>query len=111
MFWVIRWVEGDDDKAAVIEADTRAAAEYAALKRSIPVVFVGEADAHDLREARRAKLLWKYTRDPRHTCLGRPVGEFQLVCLMLAGVLTAMLHVSRVVEGSALPATVQHWIA
>jgi hypothetical protein len=111
MYWVIRWAEGDDDRAAVIEAETRAAAECAALKRNIPVVFVGEADEYDLRDARRARLLWKYTPDPRHTCLGRPVGGFQLACFMLAGTMTVLLHVNRVLQTSGLLPAVRHWIA
>ena len=111
MFWVIRWVDGGEDKAAVVEAETRAAAEYAALKRNIPVVFLGEADEHDLRAARKARLLWKYTPDPKHKCLGHPVGSFHLVCFMLAGVLTAMLHVGRVLQTTALLPAVQQWVA
>src|SRR5688500_4919893 len=111
MYWVIRWADGDVDKAAVIEAETRAAAECAALKRNIPVVFVGEADEYDLRDARRAKLLFKYTRDPKHTCLGRPVGQFQLACLMIAGTMTVLLHVSRVLQQTSLLPSVQQWLA
>ena len=110
MFWVIRWADGDEDKAAVIEADTRAAAECAALKRNIPVAFVGEADEYDLRDARRARLLWKYTCDPKHTCLGRPVGQFQLACLMFAGVTTAVLHAGRAVQGTCVWPAVQQWM-
>lgn len=111
MFWVIRWADGDSDKAAVIEAETRAAAECAALKRNIPVVFVGEADEYDLRDARRARLLFKYTPDPKHTCLGRPVGECQLACFMFAGMMTVLLHVNRLIQATSLVPAMQHWIA
>ena len=111
MFWVIRWADGDDDKAAVIEADSRAAAECAALKRNIPVAFVGEADDYDILDARRAKLLWKYTPDPKHTCLGRPVGQFQLACLMFAGAMTAALHVTRSMQCSSIMPAVRQWIS
>ena len=111
MFWVIRWAEGDEDKAVVIEAASRAAAEYAALKRNIPVVFVGEADATDLHEARRARLLWKHTPDPKHTCFGRPVGRLQLACLMFAGTVTMLVHVNRVLPVKSLLPSVCHWIA
>ena len=111
MFWVIRWVDAGEDNAVVIEAETRAAAEYAALKRNIPVVIVGEADDGDVRAARKAKRLWKYTPDPTYTCLGRPVSGFHVLCFMMAGVLTAMLHVSRVLQATSLLPTVQQWVA
>ena len=111
MFWVIRWADGDEDKAVVIEAESRAAAECAALKRSIPVVFVGEADADDLRDARRGGFLWKHTRDPKHTCLGRPVGRLQLTCLMFAGAATLLLHVHRACPFTSVFSNVRHWIA
>ena len=111
MFWVIRWVDGGEDKAVVVEAETRAAAEYSALKRNIPFVFIGEADEYDLRAARKAKLLWKYTPDPKHTCLGRPVTSFHLVCLMISGVMTATLHLSRVLQSTSLLPSVHQWIA
>ena len=110
MFWVIRWVEGGDDKAIVVEAETRAAAECAALKRNIPVVFVGEADEYDLRDARRAKRLLKYTPDPKYTCLGRPVSGFHVVCLMITGVMTVMLHFNRILQSTGILPTVQKWI-
>ncbi len=111
MFWVIRWADAGEDHAAVVEAETRSAAEYAALKRGIPVVFIGEADHHDVRTARNEKRLWKYTPDPKYTCLGRPVSEFHVTCFMMAGVLTAMLHVSRVLQATSLLPTVQQWVA
>ena len=99
MFWVIRWVENGADQAVVIEAASRAAAECSALKRNIPVVFVGEADADDIHEARQTKRLWKYSADAsRHRCFGKPVGGVQLACLMMLGVLTAGLHVQRIVR-------------
>ena len=111
MFWVIRWVDAGVDKAVVIEAQTLAGAEYAALKRNIPVVFIGEADEYDLRDARRAKLLWKYTPDPKHSCFGRPVSSFHVVCFMIAGVMTAVLHLGRALTTTSLLPTVQHWLA
>jgi hypothetical protein len=111
MFWVIRWVDAGEDKAVVVEAETRAAAEYAALKRNIPVVFIGEADEDDVRDARRAKRLWKYTADPKYTCLGRPVSGFHVVCFMIAGIMTAMLHVNRILQATSLLPTVHQWVA
>ena len=109
MFWVIRWVENGQDKAAVIEAASRAAAECSALKRNIPVVFVGEADADDIHTARRGKTLWKYTPDSRHRCFGRPVGSLQLACFMLLGVMTAGLHVQRALCHCMLTIPVRFW--
>jgi hypothetical protein len=92
MFWVIRWTDAQthEDRSIVVEAASRAAAEVCAVKRNIPVVFVGEADATDLHEARKAKRLWKYTPDYRYTCFGRPVKPSELACLMLIGVWTAL---------------------
>jgi hypothetical protein len=95
MFWVIRWVENGEDKSVVIEAASRAGAECSALKRNIPVVFVGEADAEDIHNARRAKTLWKYTPESRRRCFGRPVSGLQLACFMFLGVVTAGVHVQR----------------
>ena len=110
MFWVIRWVEDGQDKAVVVEAETRAAAECSALKRNIPVVFVGEAEPDDIREARRAKRLWKYTRDGGHRCFGRAVNGFHLVCLMMAGMMTVALHLERAMTGTGLsPAVLRFW--
>jgi hypothetical protein len=88
MFWVIRWTDAQAqaDRAMVVEADTRAAAECTAAKRGIPLVFVGEASAADVAVARKAKMLWKYTPDTGHTCFGAPVHRRELACLMLLGV-------------------------
>ncbi|HLL88884.1 MAG TPA: hypothetical protein VK324_06250 [Tepidisphaeraceae bacterium] len=88
MFWVIRWTDAQsqEDRAMVVEAASRAAAECTAAKRNIPLVFVGEATDADVAAARKAKRLWKYTPDTRHTCFGTPVRTRELACLMLLGV-------------------------
>ena len=90
MFWVIRWTNRQgEDQSVVIEAKTRVVAETIALKRDIPVVFIGEADDADVAAAREAKRLWRSTpHASQRTCFGRPVAARQLACLMLCGVWT-----------------------
>ncbi len=90
MFWVIRWTDlkTGQDLAFVVEAQSRAAAETVALKRDIPLVFLGPADDADIAAARQAKRLWRYTRDAGRRCFGRPIGGRQLACVMLCGVWT-----------------------
>jgi hypothetical protein len=94
MFWVIRWTDAhtDQDKSIVVEARSRAEAEYMGLKRGIPIAFLGEATRADVGDARAAKLLWKYTPDAPYTCFGRPVNRGQLAALLLAGLTTVALH-------------------
>ena len=78
----------------MVEAESRLAAETMALKRNIPVAFMGPADDADVRAARERKLLWKYTPAAKHTVFGRPVSKRHLVCLALCGIWTvlALLH-------------------
>jgi hypothetical protein len=97
MFWVIRWTDAQsgDDKSIVVEGESRSFAELAALKRGIPVAFLGEASPVDIAIAREQKLLWKYTPDPKHTCFGRAVTYRELVCLLVAGLATLMLLLHR----------------
>jgi hypothetical protein len=99
MYFVIRWSENNEDLAAVIEAETRAGAEYSALKRNIPVVIVTEADPDDIRDARAAKRLWKYSPDRGHRAFGMTLSAFHLTCVMIVGVLTAALHTGRALAG------------
>ena len=96
MFWVIRWTDShtDLDKSIVVEARSRAEAEYMGLKRGIPIAFLGEANRADIRDARAAKLLWKYTPDAPHTCFGRPISRGHLAALLLAGVAIVALHLA-----------------
>lgn len=92
MLWVVRGTDVDDqDISVVIEAASRAEAEYIALRRGVPVVVIEEANAGDIDDARSRQRLWQYTIKPRHTCLGRPVGRFQLACLAICGILTGAL--------------------
>jgi hypothetical protein len=90
MYWVIRWTDKvtGEDQAIVVEAKSRTLAETIALKRDIPVVFIGPADDDDVAAAREAKLLWRYTPDSHWSCFGQPVGTRQLACLMLCGIWT-----------------------
>ena len=99
MYFVIRWSENDEDRAAVIEAETRAGAEYSALKRNIPVVVVYEAEPDDIRDARVAKRLWKYSPDCGHRAFGMTLSAFHLTCVMIIGVVTATLHTGRALAG------------
>ena|SRR5687768_15740120 len=92
MLWVVRGTDVDDqDISVVIEAASRAEAEYIALRRGVPVVIIEEATTQDVQEARVSQKLWQYTIAPRHTCLGRPVGKFQLACLAICGILTGVI--------------------
>ena len=90
MFWVIRWTNAQgNDQSVVIEAQSKVIAETIALKRDIPVVFIGEADAAEVEAAREARLLWRSTPQVAvQTCFGRPVHARQLACLILCGVWT-----------------------
>jgi hypothetical protein len=90
MFWVIRWTDAqsNEDRAIVLEAESKTSAELMALRRGIPTVFIGEASDSDVEMAREHKLLWKYTPNPRYSVLGRAVGMRAVACLMLCGVWT-----------------------
>ena len=99
MFWVIRWTDKhtNEDKAIVVEAESQAEAEYMGLKRGIPIVFLGEASDSDVADARKAKLLWKYTRVSPYSCFGRTVSKREIVFLMAAGLATAFLHLRPII--------------
>src|SRR5215218_803016 len=90
MYWVIRWSskQTGEDHSIVVEAKSRVVAETIALKRDIPVAFLGEASDADIAAAREAKLLWAYTKPSHATAFGRPVAARQLACLILCGVWT-----------------------
>src|SRR5687768_14841912 len=92
LLWVVRGTDDSgNDLTAVIEAASRAEAEYMALRRGLPVVIVAEATSRDVAAARAGKMLWKYSQDSRYRAFGRTVGAIQLVCLVICGVLTAFL--------------------
>lgn len=91
MLWVIRWSDTETalDHFIVVEAPSRAAAEAIALKRDIPVAFLGAADASDIAAARKAKLLWQYSSNKnRLRCFGEAVGTGHVACLILCGLWT-----------------------
>jgi len=97
MYWVIRGTESrsNEDFEMVVEAMCGAAAEMWALKRNIPFVFIGEADDADVARARAANRLWGFTPKPKYRCLGQPVMGKQLACLLLCGVWTIVLILTR----------------
>ena len=97
MYWVIRGTEPrtNEDFEMVVEAMCGAAAEMWALKRNIPFVFIGEAEEADVERARAAKRLWGFTPEPKYKCLGQPVMAKQLACLLLCGVWTIVLILTR----------------
>ena len=99
MFWVIRWTDRhtNEDKAIVVEAESQAEAEYMGLKRGIPIVFLGEASEYDVAVAKKAKLLWKYTRVSPYSCFGRSVSKREIAFLMFAGLATALLHLKTII--------------
>ena len=90
MFWVIRWsdLKTNDDHVIVVEARSMVSARTFALKRDIPVVYVGEASDAEVAAARKAKLLWRCTRPIGWSCFGQSVTSRQLACLMLCGIWT-----------------------
>ena len=82
LLWVVRGTDDNgNDLTAVIEAATRAEAEYMALRRGLPVVIVSEATSRDVATARAGKMLWKYSQDARYRAFGRTVNAVQLACL------------------------------
>ena len=102
MMWVIRGTNTNsgEDFAMVVEANSQAAAECWALKRSVPVVCISEACEDDVAQAKRTHQLWKYTAEPRYTCFGRPVAMKQIACLLICGVLTMGLVFARTYSGT-----------
>jgi hypothetical protein len=92
MFWVIRYTDRQtrEDREIVVEAATRLAVEAWALKRNIPLDFVGEATTEDMSLARRSKRLWRYSPESRYTVLGRPTTLKHVACLMLCGAWTSL---------------------
>jgi hypothetical protein len=96
MLWTVRGTKDQKDVTIVVEAESRESAEYMGWRRGIPVVIVEEATPAEVEAARQARLLWRYTPESRHTAFGRPVHAFQLASLMLSGVLTVVVLLSRV---------------
>ena len=100
MFWVIRWTDqhSGEDKSIVVEAESQAEAEYMGLKRGIPIVFLGEASNSDLDDAKKNKLLWKYSRVAPYSCFGRPLSTREVVFVMSCGIATALFNLRPVIE-------------
>lgn len=99
MFWVIRWTDEqtDRDLAAVVEADSRDAAEAIARAANVPFIFIARASRTDIEDAQAGRLatLDSPASAPAassYTCLGRPLAPAQLAALLLLGVATALLH-------------------
>ena len=99
MYWVIRWTDqaSGEDKSIVVEAESQAEAEYMGLKRGIPIVFLGEASSADVADAKRAKLLWKYSRVSPYSCFGRPLSTREVVFVMGAGLGTVLLNLRPII--------------
>ena len=92
LLWVVRGTDDNGhDLTAVIEAATRAEAEYMALRRGLPVVIVSEATSRDVAVAKSNRMLWKYSQDARYRAFGKTVNAVQLACLVLCGIITAFL--------------------
>lgn len=108
MMWVIRWTDERtaQDRSMVVEADTKAAAEYMAAKRGIPVVIVEEASRQDIKDAQLNHMLFRGTyQDPsKMTAFGKPIGRLQLVSLMLCGLMT----IGLIVRAERTRAATQH---
>jgi hypothetical protein len=100
VFWVIRWTDqhSGEDKSIVLEAESQAEAEYMGLKRGIPIVFLGEASDADISDAKKAKLLWKYSRVAPYSCFGHVMSTRELVFVMSAGVVTALWNLRPLIE-------------
>ena len=104
LLWVVRGTDDNgNDLTAVIEAATRAEAEYMALRRGLPVVIVSEATSRDVTTARANKMLWKYSKDARYQAFGRTVNAVQLACLVLCGIITAFLILKSANVSMKLP--------
>ena len=91
MYWVIRWTDpqSNEDRAIVVEARSQSAAETFALKRDIPVAYLGPADDADVAMASASKLLWRYSSAAAGlTCFGTPVRSAHVACLALCGLWT-----------------------
>ena len=91
-FWTVRGVYQGEDVCLVIEGVSQTAAECFATKRGVDVVFVEEADRHDVSEAKLKGRLWRYTPEPRLKCFGRPINKLQAACLLLCGAATIFVN-------------------
>jgi hypothetical protein len=90
--WTVRGVNRGEDLCLVIEAPTDVAADCFAAKRGIEVVVVTQATDDEAAVAKEAGRLWRYTRDERLKCFGKPVGYLQAAFLVLCGLATVILN-------------------
>jgi hypothetical protein len=108
MFWVIRGTDNrkGEDYAFVVETETEASAELWAMRRGVEAIIIAPADENDIEQARRANRLWRSTSSaPKYFCFGRPIGLRQLLCIMLAGVMTVGLVIVRTSRPAATAVT------
>src|SRR5437763_16963417 len=98
LLWVVRGTDDNgNDLTAVIEAATRAEAEYMALRRGLPVVIVSEATSRDVTTAKANRMLWKFSQDARYRAFGHIVNAVQLAFLVLCGAITAFYGLKKAV--------------
>jgi len=90
--WTVRGVCRDEDVCLVVEAPNDIGAETFATKRGIDVVVVTQALPAEVAAAKLAGRLFRYTRDSRLRCFGRPVGQMQAACFVLCGLATMVLN-------------------
>lgn len=90
--WTVRGVNRGEDICLVIEAPTETAADCFASKRGIDVVVLTQATQAEIVAAAESGRLWRYTRDARLKCFGRPVKHVQAACLVLCGLATVVLN-------------------
>ena len=95
--WVVRGTLRGQDVSIVLEASSRQEAEYLGWKRGVPVVIVAEASDHDIRAAKEAGTLFRFTPHRGTRAFGRPVTNAQKAIFMMCGIAIAILNL-RIAE-------------
>jgi hypothetical protein len=90
--WVVRGTLRGQDVSIVLEASSRQEAEYLGWKRGVPVVIVAEATEYDIRAAKEAGTLFRFTPHRGTRAFGRPVTNTQKAIFMLCGIAIALLN-------------------
>lgn len=90
--WVVRGTLRGQDVSIVLEAGSQQEAEYLGWKRGIPVVIVAEATESDIRAAREAGTLFRFTPFRGTRAFGRPVTNLQKAIFVLCGIAIALLN-------------------
>ena len=90
--WVVRGTLRGQDVSIVLEASSQQEAEYLGWKRGIPVVIVAEASDYDIRAAKEAGTLFRFTPYRGARAFGRPVTNTQKAIFMLCGIAIAILN-------------------